>query len=145
MKVYLYRQLFLRNNEVQEFWTVTPKKPVLCDDSRAVKWFLRLLSHHYSVERLYTLKRSSYNDYVYEKYYEYDSSVPAPPPGLTLSFDYTPYVGRHTCKKCTHYVKLHRGGGCSGRLRKLRYPVWENCNYWSENSVLKNLCVTQVT
>lgn len=144
MKVTLYRQLHLRNNEVQELWTVNPKKQYLCDENRSVKWFLVLLSHKYSVEHVYKLKRSTYGDYTYEKYYEYDNTVPPPPPGLTVSFDYTPYVGKRSCKKCNHYVRLKRGGGCEGRLKLLRYSVWENCNYWSENSVLRNLCVTQV-
>lgn len=142
MKVTLFRQLTLENNTVVERFTVNPKKSLLLDEHRNVSHFVELLVHYYSVEGLYKLLSVRRGEYLYEKTYEYDSTVQPPPPGLTLSFDYTPYVGKRSCKKCTHYVQLHRGGGCSGRLKKLKYPVWENCNYWNENSVLKNLVVT---
>ncbi len=139
MKVYLYRQLYLDNNIIKEIFKITPKKVFLNDDNRAVRDFIVLLSFKYSIKNLYKLLSCKTSDYTFEKTYEYNPEIPPPPSGLVITFDYIPYVGKHTCKKCSHYVKLKRGGACSGRAKKLKYDIWEGCHYWHENSIIKNL------
>jgi hypothetical protein len=139
VKVSLYRQLYKENNIIKEIFTINPKKIFLADDSRAVRDFIVLLSFKYSIKNSYKLLSSKTSDYYFERTYEYNPDVIPPPPGLVITFDYIPFVGKHTCKKCTSYIKLKRGGACNGRVKKLKYDIWEGCHYWHENSIIKNL------
>lgn len=143
MLITVYKEIKKRESLIIETFTFSPKIKSLIDDHNNVRDFLILLTSQLSIAPEYNLISFVEKDYIIERQYEYAKGKRVPIPSLSFQFTYIPFNGKKKCSKCFHNRYYGKIQYCSGRMRKINYDYWQDCNFYKEDS--KIFCKTDIS
>lgn len=122
-----------KEDEIWEIFTVNPKTPYNFDSHRAIYFELWLQRNLHSIHDTHKLlKVLELNDKVIYTYKYSDINVTK---NELVTIKYFPVLGKKTCKKCFHEIKIDNKLYCHKKGKQNDKNSWYKCLYWQEKSL----------